>query len=89
MESATSSVTALELQSVRNQSTFDSTASREPLAATERLDTASAKIEVHYINGLPLLLVLGTVSLASFIVLLDSSIIATVSSFSRACFTWD
>lgn len=42
-------------------------------------EDASTQLETSYVEGLPLLLVMGAVSIASFLVLLDTSIIATVS----------
>ncbi|KAI1039603.1 hypothetical protein LB505_009578 [Fusarium chuoi] len=43
-------------------------------------EDASTQLETSYVEGLPLLLVMGAVSIASFLVLLDTSIIATVSA---------
>ncbi|SCN92067.1 related to transporter (major facilitator superfamily) [Fusarium fujikuroi] len=40
-------------------------------------EDASTQLETSYVEGLPLLLVMGAVSIASFLVLLDTSIIAT------------
>ena len=49
----------------------------EPLDIVTR--TTSTAFETHYITGFPLFLVTTAVTVACFLVLLDSSIIATVS----------
>ena len=46
--------------------------------ATE--STQQRQPDTQYVEGLPLLLVMAAVSIASFLVLLDTSIIATVST---------
>ena len=57
----------------------------KPSASNEHVRSATEdapkQLETSYVEGLPLVLVMGAVSIASFLVLLDTSIIATVSCF--------
>jgi hypothetical protein len=51
-----------------------------PREATENV---SQQLESQYVDGVPLLLVMGAVTVACFLVLLDATIIATVSGLVR------
>ena len=51
-----------------------------PHIPSEATENASQQLEPQYVDGVPLLLVMGAVSVASFLVLLDATIVATVSS---------